>query len=276
MMYPKIACCNFISNTKHLRQFALEYGFDGIDWSFTRENLPETPLEESSLAKVIASLYPLEIRYHCAFKKTDIGHADAPEAKEAIKVFRSVIRLVSRLRGSSLTIHVGLGRDSTSILSWDRTIESLKDMVIFAGNRGVRLCLENLAWGWTSRPELFEKLIRKTGCWATLDIGHARVSQAVACQQFKFEDFALPHPERFLSAHIYHEERENKHYPPDGLGDIEDRVHFLKELPLCDWWVLELREEKPLLKTLGVMKQFFYCYDNNLIHRYGTHASKSL
>lgn len=256
MTSPKLACCNFIPETTLLKEFALEHGFDGVDWSFTLEDRPRSPAEESSLAKTISDLYPLEVRYHCAFKKTDIGDVSQAEAQNAVRIFESVCRLVSKLGGRFLTIHVGLGRDSTIDLSWQRTIEGLAKIVRFANGLGVRLCLENLAWGWTSRPELFEKLIRKSGSWATLDIGHARVSPSVRSQHYQLEDFVAPHPERFLSAHIYHEEQGTRHLSAVRLTDLEDRLHLLRKLPLCDWWVLELRQEEPLLSTLEMVRHF--------------------
>ena len=257
MNRPKLACCNCFSDVKLLKRFALEHGFDGVDWSFTLENLPQSLAEESTLIKTISSLHPLEVRYHCAFNKIDLGDVDPREANNAMKIFRQACRLVSKLRGRYLTIHVGLGRDSTDDLHWHKTVEGLVDLVRFANNVGVRLCLENLAWGWTSRPELFEKLIRKSGSWATIDIGHARVSPSVMSHIYEEEDFLLPHPERFLNAHIYHEEEGDWHVPPQKVADLTDRLNLLRQLPLCDWWVLELREKQALLDTLDVVREFF-------------------
>ena len=257
MSRPKLACCNFMPDVKRLREFALDHGFDGVDWSFTPENLPMTGGEEASLAKAVASLDPLDIRYHCAFKRTDLGDVDEGRAAEAMKVFRHVCRIVSEMGGGVVTIHVGLGRDSTHNLSWDRTITGLSSLVDFANGLGIRLCLENLAWGWTCRPELFERLVRKSESWATLDIGHARVSPSVVTQQYQVEDFVSPHPERFLNAHIYHEEEGDDHLPPKDVADIQPRLNILRRLASCDWWVLELREEEPLRRTLQVVREFF-------------------
>jgi len=120
----------------------------------------------------------------------------------------------------------------------------------------VRLCLENLAWGWTSRPELFEKLIRKSGCWGTFDMGHAQVSLSVTTQQYRVEDFIAPHADRFLNVHIYHREDGDRHLSPASLADLEDRLLLVRRLPRCDWWVLELREREPLLSTLKVVNEF--------------------
>jgi len=70
------------------------------------------------------------------------------------------------------------------------------------------------------------------------------------------EDFMLAHPERFLNAHIYHEETMEGHLPPVTLADMEDRLRLLRSLPLCDWWVLELREEKALVQTLRIVREY--------------------
>ncbi len=257
MNRPKLACCNFIADVNSLKEFAHDNHFDGIDWSFNQENLPRSPAEESTLVKTISKLQPLEVRYHCAFKRMDLGDVDTQKAEEAMTVFLRICRLVSKVRGRFLTIHVGLGRNSTNNISWNRTIEGLSELARFANGMGVRLCLENLAWGWTSRPELFEKLIRKSGAWATLDIGHARVSPYVKSQHYDVQDFVNPHPDRFLNAHIYHEEDGNQHLPPQDIAQIQDRLAILTDLDSCDWWVLELREKRALLRTLDVVRKFF-------------------
>ena len=256
VILPKLACPNFIADTSHLREFAREHGFNGIDWSFTLGDFPDSPAAESDLMRSINSLEPLEIRYHCAFKKIDFGNIDEVEDEKAMTVFRRVCDLVAMLRGDTLTIHLGLGQENTNHLFWHRAIERLTELVGFAHKRGIRLCLENLAWGWTSRPQQFEKFLRRTGCWATLDIGHARVSPSVVNRHYDLEDFVLPHPNRFLNAHIYHEEINDRHIPPETVKDIEDRLRLLYRLPRCDWWVVELREESSLLQTRNVVRTF--------------------
>jgi sugar phosphate isomerase/epimerase len=253
---PKLACCNFISDVKQLKQFALDHGFSGVDWTFTLEDFPQSSTEESELVKTISTLYPLEIRYHCSFRSVDLGDADEGEAQKALDLFGRACILVSKLQGHYLTIHVGLGRDSTNHLVWEKTVETLAGLVRFANDFGIRICLENLAWGWTSRPHLFEKLVRNSGCWATIDIGHARVSPSIETQHYELEDFVDPHRERCLNAHIYHEENRDCHVPPKSAEDLRARLQMLRRLPACDWWVLELREEKDLLDTLRVVDEF--------------------
>ncbi len=255
MNLPKLAICNFISNVDELKRTALANGFSGVDWTFKTGDLPENDFAESKLLKRIERLEPLEVRYHCAFKGVDLGDADPRKAREAAETFRKACRLVSRLDGRHMTVHMGLGRSSMEELLWERSIRALANLVSFAEGLGIRVCLENLASGWTSRPELFEKLVRKSGASVTLDIGHARVSPSVQSCRYDFIDFVSPHHERICNTHVYHEERDDGHVPPARMEDILDRLTMLSRLP-CDWWVLELREEKALLATLRCVRDF--------------------
>jgi sugar phosphate isomerase/epimerase len=256
MAQPKLAMCNFISDPDSLKQIALDYGFSGVDWTFKLEDLPANEIDESRLLQRISRLKPLEVRYHCAFNGVDLGDTDAQKANEAQGIFRKACRLVSGLDGKFMTVHLGLGRDSYDELSWERSVGSLADLVNFAEDLGICICLENLASGWSSRPELFEKLVRKTNAGVTLDIGHARVSPSVKSQYYTFEDFVSPHHESVFNAHVYHEESDDGHTAPERLDDVLDRLQLLSSLP-CDWWVLELRDQNALFSTLEVVRQFF-------------------
>ena len=89
-----------------------------------------------------------------------------------------------------------------------------------------------------------------------MDIGHARASQSVASGAYDLEDFLNPHSERILNAHVYHEETSGGHVAPVSVKDIESRLRMLIGLPFCDWWVIELREHKSLVKTLRVVREF--------------------
>jgi sugar phosphate isomerase/epimerase len=254
-MRPKLAMCNFLPDVEKLRSFALARGFAGIDWTFKVEDLPRTSLDESRLLRSISRLQPLDVRYHCAFANFDLGDADRGKAHAAMEAFRRVCGIIARLGGRYMTIHLGLGRDSTEGLMWERTLEALAALVGFGEDLGVCICLENLAWGWSSRPQLFEKLIRKSGAGVTLDIGHARVCAAVESQHYSIEDFVVPHAERVFNAHVYHEERDDQHLPPQHLDDLAQRLQLLSTLP-CDWWVLELRDEQALSSTLRVVREY--------------------
>jgi len=261
MTRPKLAICNFMPDVEDLKRAALTHGFSGVDWTFRLENLPGNGLEESRLISRILHLQPLEVRYHCAFKGMELGDDEPDRADAARDAFRQACRLVARAGGRFMTVHVGLGRDSSDGLSWERSVRALADLVSFAERLGLCVCLENLASGWSSRPELFEKLVRKSNAGVTLDIGHAHASPSVQSHQYAFEDFVSPHYDRVFNAHVYHEEVGEEHTAPKKLEDVWDRLHLLSHLP-CDWWALELREESALLSTLKVVRDFLNAMPN--------------
>jgi sugar phosphate isomerase/epimerase len=255
MNLPRLAMCNFIPDVEQLRRTALTNGFDGIDWTLNLEDLSINGVDNEELIRKIARLHPLSVRYHCAFKGVDLGNGDRVKAEDAVEIFRKACQLVSRLDGEFMTIHLGLGRDSYDDMVWDHSVNALGELVCYAAGLGVRVCLENLASGWSSRPELFEKLVRMSGAGVTLDIGHARMSPSVQSQFYSFEDFITPHHDSICSAHIYHEEVNEGHVAPESLDDLRERLELLGSVP-CDWWVLELREAGPLMATLGIVREF--------------------
>jgi hypothetical protein len=142
-------------------------------------------------------------------------------------------------------------------ISWEKTLVGLRDLAAAGRSLGIRVSLENLIWGWTARPELYEELIRKTGCCGTLDAGHAQVCESVTSRSYDVGDFAWPNPTRIVNAHVYHEETSEGHIAPVHHTDLEQRLRLLSDLPLWDWWVLELREKKALLQTLGCVSTYF-------------------
>lgn len=255
---PKLAMCNFLPGIDKLGEFAARHDFDGIDFSFDLKNLPSTPAQESRWVKEMSALGQLEVRYHCPFERVDLGHDDADKVKEADILFRRIIRLISKAGGRYVTIHIGLGHDSTEPLSWEITIDKLRRLVNYGRTMRVMVCLENLAWGWTSKPNLFEKLIRRSGAAVTLDIGHAHACESVQSQQYTIEDFVSPHADKVCNAHIYHTEiLDLGHVAPKKREDIEDRLSLLRNIG-CTWWVIEIREDKELLEARKIVDEYLH------------------
>lgn len=247
---------NIFPEQEEMKRFAREFGFSGIEWSFDLESLPRTPRNESEWVKTVTALRPFEMRFHCPFYQVDLGHDDPREANEADNLFRHILRLVGKADGKYLTIHVGLGRNSTETLSWERTVRNLQRLVHYGMERGVVVCLENLAWGWTSRPPLFEKLIRKSGAGVTFDIGHAYACESVVSRHYKIEDFVAPHADRVFNAHVYHTEVSGLgHVPPAGPADLRRRLSILEGVR-CPWWVIEIKETEALVHTKRIIDAY--------------------
>ena len=255
-MIPKLAIVNIFPDHETVKSFAREHGISGIEWSFDLETLPRSPARESEWVEKIMTLRPLEVRFHCPFYQLDLGDDDPDKAKRADTLFRHIIRLVGKAEGKYLTIHVGLGLNSTQTLSWERTVRNLQRLVQYGMERQMVVCLENLAWGWTSRPHLFEKLIRKSGAGVTFDIGHAYACESVVSRQYTIEDFVAPHPYRVFNAHVYHTEVSGLgHVPPEGPDDLRERLSILEKIN-CPWWVIEIHEPEALLHTKRIIDAY--------------------
>jgi len=255
---PQLACCNFLPEAGRLRQLARDLDLQGVDWTLPAEAVAATPRAEAELTRELANLSPLEVRFHLAFPGVDLGAEDPGETHWARSLYREACRLLSKVGARYVTIHLGgLGRESSADLSWPAAVAGLTELVQFAHRLGLRLCVENLAWGWSSRPRLYEKLLRLSGAFGTLDVGHAQVSPAVQSGVWRVEDFISPHPDRILQAHVYHVETEEGHQPPWTLAQMEARLRLLESLPLCRWWVLELHDEAGLRQTRAVVEEYF-------------------
>jgi sugar phosphate isomerase/epimerase len=263
---PKLVTPNLITDPEKMRQFAADNRFDGIDWSFDLGHLPSTPVEESRWVRRQELLKPFEVRYHCPFLQVDIGHEDKDIQASAMDIFRRMIRLVSKVRRKYLSIHVGLGHNTTKILSWESSIANLRQLVQFGIECGVTVCLENLIWGWSSKPNLFEKMVRRSGAAVTFDFGHAWSCEAIESQTYAVKDFITPHADRVVNAHIYHKEVSGVgHFPPENLEDISGRLDLLKRTP-CYWWLLELKNDGDLLKTKMIVEEYLRKSEDEVRH----------
>lgn len=255
-MEPKLAMCNIYPEPGEVLDFARRNGFKGVEWSFTLDDLPGTPSQQSRWVREILRYQPLEVRFHCPFVKIDLGHDDPRRAAEADDIFRRIVRLIAKAGGGFLSLHIGLGRNSTEPLSWEATITNLRNLVHYGAEQRVRICLENLAWGWTSRPNLFEKIVRLSGTAVTFDIGHAWSCESVRSRQFSVEDFVTPHPEKVVGAHVYDKEIEGEgHLPPRNLARISSRLDLLCDIG-CSWWTLELHDPVSLMQARAVVKEY--------------------
>jgi sugar phosphate isomerase/epimerase len=265
-MTPVLACPNIIDDLADLREFALDLGFRGVDWSLNSANVPRTQAEEMRWIAGMKSLKPLMVRFHCFFPERDLASSDADEARQALGIMKRVVGMAAKaVDRAVLTIHLGLNR-SEHTLSWGTGIEALRELVRAARTNRATICLENLIGGWTGRADAFSGLVKTAGCKVTFDIGHAVSTTTHEAPIQRIREYVSPHSERVINAHVYHRETSQGHLPPGRIEDVEARLRLISELPLCDWWVLELRDERALLKTLGVVQDFL---ENEKVKRAG-------
>ena len=129
-----------------------------------------------------------------------------------------------------------------------------KQIVDYAREKGIKVCLENLTFGFTCEPDPYLTLITETGASANIDIGHASASPIVMENRMTSEEFIekiLPHT---VSAHVYKVEinddvlRKGWHIAPDKKEDMESRLDLLLS-GHSDWWLIELGDREQILRT---------------------------
>jgi sugar phosphate isomerase/epimerase len=252
----KFAITNiFGQDTKKLADFASEFGFEGIDWSL------DLNLSEKDFLRKMDTLKGFEVRYHCPWSHIDIAYADQ-RAGQAMHIFGLLIGLISKAGGRYLTVHIGLGQSSAEELDWEKAIENLSRLVSFGAGRGVTICLENLPTGWTSNPEMFKTLIKKTCAGVSLDIGHVNACRGKYPADKFFKLYLTPNKKRIFNAHIYYTEiPQYGHVAPESLEQIFDYLLLLRSLTACDWWVIELSNPDEVLQTKDFLNKFLCSYE---------------
>jgi sugar phosphate isomerase/epimerase len=256
MIKLKFAFINiFGQNAKKLADFASEFGFKGIDWSLNLN------LDERDFLRKMDRLKGFEVRYHCPWPRIDIAYADQ-RAEQAMHIFRLMIGLISKAGGRYLTVHIGLGQSSVQELQWEKAIENLSSLVSFGAGRGVTICLENLPTGWTSNPEMFKTLVKKTGAGVSLDIGHIHACRTKKPSEKLLKLYVMPNKKRIFNAHIYYTEiPQYGHVAPESLEQIFDCLWLLRSLTQCDWWVIELLKPDEILRTRDFLTEFLCSYE---------------
>ena len=254
-MQPVIAMCNiFDQDAERLARFAAEHGFSGIDWSL------DPSLPEREFLSHMQSLSGLQVRYHCRFHGVDVAYADR-RGDDSLVLLQSTVDQVARAGGRHMTVHSGLGNPSGEGIDLARAIDNLTVLVAHGRQNGVAVALENLTTPLTSDPLLFQRIVRESGAYVTIDIGHAHAVQDLHPRGDFFGEYVLPHRNRLLNAHIYHTELEGYgHVPPESLSDISSRLDLLSLAESCDWWVVELMSPSEVLRT----RDFLRCYLDSL------------
>lgn len=244
-MKPRIAIINiFNQDAERLLEFATAHGFEGIDWTIDQYQAKQEFFDTMQCLKA------LEVRFHCPFHGVDIGYADEKRAAASLAVLTDIMERIALAGRSHMTVHTGFGRVFAEELDFKHAVQNLTTLVNRGAALGVIVSLENLSSQWTGVPELFYQLVQQSGAGVTIDIGHAHMSASRDLQGRVFERYLLPNRNNIVNAHIYHTEIKGKgHVAPACMEDICGRVELLKEVPSCDWWVIELKKIHDILYT---------------------------
>lgn len=251
---PKIALSSRYSiNADELIAFCRAHGLDGIEYTIQSETKEDLDMEFANMKKLADS--GIEIRYHFQFKTVEPAHKCPAFAARSVRYYKDCLDAISILGGRHIIVHLCLNyKFDMEQMCFESASRNLKEIVDYAGTKGITVCLENLTFGFTCEPDPYLRLIEASGAAANIDIGHASASPIVTNHQMSPEAFIekiLPHT---VSAHVYKVEinddvlRKGWHICPDKKEDMESRLRLLLS-GHSEWWLIELSDPAEILKT---------------------------
>jgi sugar phosphate isomerase/epimerase len=251
---PKITLSSRYSRSAdELIHFALTHGLEGIEYTIQVETNEQLQTEYHIMQALAAS--GLEIRYHLQFKEIELSHCDVIHAERSAKYLKDCIDLISFLEGRYAIVHLCLGyRNALHKLRYDHALKYLEEVVSYGNKKNVRVCLENLTFGFTCTPSRFLELLKTTGAAATVDIGHAAASPVVKDGIVTAEEFITTVSQYIQSAHVYDVEVTDKetnhvyHAAPGDKSVMTSRLNALLQSN-CNWWLIELGDADEILQT---------------------------
>jgi sugar phosphate isomerase/epimerase len=187
----------------------------------------------------------MAVRHHGYFPGSEIGHARAEIAENALQLHFKAIEAVQHVGDPLMTVHVGL--DRTLPLDHRRVVKNLTRLVEYGKKRGVTISLENLRRGPTANPFTLLDWARRSGAGITLDVGHAVSSRCVFSKAISVEKIIDLVAERLMEVHFYESETD-RHWAPrnmDVLGPIVDKLITND----CRWWTIELEDTLDVVRT---------------------------
>ncbi len=252
-MEPTLAVCGHIADTiEDAASLAISASLaGGIDYSFVPTDLTRAYDDIDRLRSSCLARVP-EVRFHLPLGYHELSCEDERAGEEAVAWAGEAVRIAASRGGSTLTVHLGLPSDA-SPERLERSIARLRRLVEQGRERGVEVCLENLRWGLTSEPETFIAIVDGSGARVTFDVGHAVSSEAGRTHTPGWR-FAAMLGDRIRNAHIY-EREESCHIAPKTLDGIAPVLDALLRTS-CDWWVIELPDEREAIRTRELVEAF--------------------
>lgn len=257
---PKLALSSRYSiQAEELIAFCREAGLDGIEYTIQSETKEGLDVEFANMKKLADS--GIEIRYHFQFKTVEPDHKDPEFAARSVRYYKDCLDAISLLGGKRIIIHLCLNyKFNMEEMSFESAKRYTKEIVDYAREKGITVCLENLTFGFTCEPDPYLVLLEAINTPANIDIGHVSASPIVMDGTITAEAFIekiLPHT---VSAHVYKVEinddvlRKGWHIAPDKKEDMASRLNLLLD-GKSDWWLIELGDREEILRTKKLIEE---------------------
>jgi sugar phosphate isomerase/epimerase len=238
--HPEAAC-----------DYAQRHGYAGVEWNLEHWRLFVARERRRALGERLSAAAPL-CSVHAPYTDWEIGHRDPDFAAASLRLLAEYVDFAADLGAHHVNVHVaayGLGPEE---LSWEMLVRNLAALLEHGARRGVPVTVENLRRGLTADPERLAALLRATGAPLTFDHGHAHGSDWVRGGRGSVTDVLAAIPTPVLACHLYLTEADDSHFPPQDAPEMEDALAELRARG-CDFWVLELAEQRALEQTRRVV-----------------------
>ncbi|KXA88732.1 hypothetical protein AKJ57_06405 [candidate division MSBL1 archaeon SCGC-AAA259A05] len=197
------------------------------------------------------SVVDADVSLHAPYHDTNIATMSSGIGKEIIRQHKECIETARYLDSEILVVHPGFvsSRKYERKISLQKMTENLKKITKFAGENGVKICLENLSSKrkamCTDTAEI-KKTLKKVNMEdlkVTFDIAHANTTEEGPLK------FARRLKEHIAHVHVSDNTGEDNHLPM-GLGNIDFEAVFEELNPFDGFSVVEgwiPRDEDPFL-----------------------------
>lgn len=229
-----------------LEKFAELFGYVALEITVTSASLDGVKRFIKKLDPYSLHV-PVYLRFHTSVKSEyDPFKVFASDLHDRYYIDTLVNFISENFGGGYLVLH-------SNFEPQEKEIQNVSEFVRKSRQKGVIICLENLAQGWSADPYRLSEVLLKTGLKGVLDVGHLNSSTLLrtgALTRLEALDLLAPY---LVGAHIYEYEHNGHVAPEDGflLFDVLDALYRLG----VDWWVIELENENDIEKTLKVVSQ---------------------
>jgi sugar phosphate isomerase/epimerase len=236
-------------------RYAKERLYQGIEWYLEYYRLPSWKGLRSRFFNAIRES-GLLYGFHGPVSDAELAIKDKTYSKVALEYLKMYLDFLEEMAPVYFTVHIGARHIPAEELSWENAIDHLKRLVEHGYSRKIRICIENLAHGWTSNPELLMKMAEAVDASITFDVGHARGSPWVRENKGTVLQFLDIISSRILNAHVYEYENDRgEHLVPGGDSRIAPVLDRVAELG-CAWWVLELNTHEETEETFRFITKY--------------------
>lgn len=278
---PRLAISNqAFDSAAAVLDFCRAHSCDAVEYTFCRSAREIEKVREEITGIELLLQSGLQVRYHLAFSSMELGHPDPLSAKVAGEFHGVCLDLVAALGGKYITLHVGLDAAVLRQLDYAAAMANLADLVALGEKLGVTVCLENLRRGRSGDPLGYRALLDASGALATLDIGHALAQEdATGIAGYALE-FIECCKERICGAHVYEIEKVHErtgigwHKAPQDLELLRPVLDKLITCPNCQWWLVELTDQREVAETLGLLRGYLYSKQRQMTISFGKIATE--